>query len=146
MAKGQESDICLTTYLLGARVSFTVDLQQMARLEVSVPLRRRQTCVAEKLLDRTEIRATLQEVGGEAVAHRVWTDLPRQRDGSYPLGHQAPHGSIGQSTTTDVHEYGIRRGPRGCPEGKIGLQGLGGTLAVGNDPLFSAFTQHPDHP
>ncbi len=63
-------------------MSFIVDIQQMARIDMSVLLGRREAGVAQKLLDRSQVCSPLQEMGGEAVAERVRTDPPGDRHGS----------------------------------------------------------------
>ena len=64
----------------GARVRFSVDIKNMTGVDMSVALGRREAGVAQKLLNRTEIRATLQEVGGEAVPQGVRADLAGDGD------------------------------------------------------------------
>ena len=46
----------------------SVDLKNVARVDMRVALRRGEAGVAQKLLDGTEIGPALQQVGGEAVA------------------------------------------------------------------------------
>ena len=55
-----------------------VDLEDVAGVDVGVPLGRREAGVAQKLLNGAEIGPALQEVGREAVAHRVGADTPGQ--------------------------------------------------------------------
>ncbi len=62
----------------GARVrrgALVVDLHQLVEVDVGVLLRRRQAGVAEQLLDRAQVGAGAEQVGGEAVAQGVRADL-----------------------------------------------------------------------
>src|SRR5665213_91801 len=56
---------------LRARMRAVVDLAQAACVDVAVDLRRRERAVAEQLLDRAEIGAALEQVGGEGVAETM---------------------------------------------------------------------------
>jgi hypothetical protein len=58
-----------------------IDLEQPRDLEVSVLLRGAERAVAEELLDRAQVGALLEEMGGEGVAQgvRVHAALDRGR-------------------------------------------------------------------
>src|SRR5436853_5052817 len=59
----------------GARVGGEVDLLEAIAGEVGVHLRGRDVGVAEHLLDRSQVAAAGEGVGGEAVAQGVWAHL-----------------------------------------------------------------------
>src|SRR5438067_12509371 len=53
------------------RMGRVIDAPELLVRQVGVDLRRRETGVAEQLLDGAQVRAALQHVGGEAVPQRV---------------------------------------------------------------------------
>src|SRR5580765_4219700 len=75
---------------LGARVRFSVDVEQLRRVDVRVSLRRAQTRVAEELLDGAQVGAALQEVRRERVPERVRADAEPRTGGR----HVAPYEPI----------------------------------------------------
>ena len=57
-------------------MGFAVDLEEPFEVHVRVFLGCSQAFVAEKLLNRTQIRASAQKVRGKGVAEGVGADLP----------------------------------------------------------------------
>lgn len=54
---------------------FVVGFTHSLRADVRVDLRRRQTLVAEQLLDATKVRSTVEHVGRECVTQRMRASL-----------------------------------------------------------------------
>src|SRR5947207_1234197 len=55
--------LAIYRYQSSAWVCFIVYCQNMARIQICIPLGRGQAGMTQKLLNRTEIRTTLQEMG-----------------------------------------------------------------------------------
>jgi len=79
---------------------------------VSVDLRRLQARVAEELLDNSQVRATVEQMGGEAVAQGMRVCGYRRPAVDYPS-----HVSWAQADSRPVEEHGTRP-----------------TIGPGNDP------------
>src|SRR5215471_7313492 len=60
-------------------MSFGVSFLQALYRDVRVNLRRGKASVSEERLHTAEVRATIEHVGGEAVAKFVWADRYRDR-------------------------------------------------------------------
>ena len=82
----------------------SVDLENLPGVDVSVALGGREARMAQKLLNGTKIRPAAEEVGREAMAQGVWTDLGLQGQGPDPRGDEVSDASICQSTTAMVDE------------------------------------------
>src|SRR5258705_1806313 len=125
---------------------FIVDLQQMASVDVSVSLRRRQAGVPEQLLDGPEVRAPLQEMRGEAVPQGMGADPSCKCHGFHALRDEQAYGSIAEAASPRVDEQGVRPGTRLAADREIRVDRGPRATAKGDDPFLSAFTQYSDHP
>src|SRR5213083_2234886 len=101
---------------------FFVYRENLMGVHVSVALSRRKANVAQKLLNRPEIRPSSQKVGGKAVAERMRASALRQSQCPHALGNVPPDASIGQSTATGVHEQGLGAGPGASARRQVGSQ------------------------
>src|SRR5213080_1405821 len=63
-----------SAFASGPRVALVVGIEQPTPRDMRIALRRGKAGVAEHLLDRTDVRPALQQVGGEGVPKDVWTD------------------------------------------------------------------------
>src|SRR4051794_11054145 len=77
---------------------------QAPRLDPGVYLRRRDARVPKKLLDRSQIRAALEQMRGEGVAQRVRRDVPRDGCLAYPAVEPAAHVGRRQAPPAARHE------------------------------------------
>lgn len=73
---------------------------------VGVDLGRGEAAVSEEFLDRAEVGASVEEVGGEAVAEGVWTGSQVEADGFEVLDEQASDTSNRESSSEAVEEHG----------------------------------------
>ena len=69
-----------------------VHAAEATAVDMRVDLRRRQRAVPEQFLDRTEVGAPLQQMGGEGMAHPVW------------MGQQPPQGARVETTPANGQE------------------------------------------
>jgi hypothetical protein len=76
-------------------------------VDMRITLRARKTNMAQKLLDRAEIRPPSQKVGGKAVAKGVWTGALGQGQSLDTLRNVVADAAICQSTAASVHEQGL---------------------------------------
>src|SRR5687767_8573374 len=125
---------------------FLVDLQYMAGIDVGVPLRGGQAGMPEQLLNGSEIGASFQQMGGEAVAEGVRAQAPGRRHLLDPLGDDVAHPPVCQSPPTRIDEKGLGPRPGVQARHEIGAEGRRGGLTEGYDPLLAPFAQNPDRP
>src|SRR5215207_2865025 len=92
-----------------------VDLEQLCRIDVGVPLRRRQLDVAEELLDGPQIGALLQQVTRKRMPQRVRTDAEARAAARDVSRDETLHTSPRQASAPGVEKYGI--GP--CDSGFV---------------------------
>ncbi len=52
---------------------FMIYIENPVLCDVGVDLRGRQVAVSQEFLDAAQVRASIEQMGGEAVAERVWT-------------------------------------------------------------------------
>jgi hypothetical protein len=89
---------------LGAWMASLVGLQEMSGVDVRIALGGGEAGVAQKLLDRPEIRASLEEVCGEAMAQRMRAHASLEGDSPDPGCQHSTDRSICQSTTITVRK------------------------------------------
>lgn len=73
---------------------------------MGVALSRGETGVAQKFLNRTKIRTSLEQMSGERVSQGMWADAPGQRDLEDPAVEDGSDRSICQSTTAMIEKQG----------------------------------------
>ena len=118
---------------------------ELAGVDVRVALGRREARVTEQLLDRAQVGAALQQVGGKAVSQRMGADAAGTRDLAAPAPLRCT-GRIDRSIDPRACSRRERRFGDACSPGRLrSVQGRGRRLAERDHPLFSAFTQHSDH-
>src|SRR5579863_3912515 len=88
----------------GARVRAAVDRKQPLHLDVGVFLGGRERGVPEQLLDRPQVGAALQQVGGEGVPQGVRVDAPGERRLLDPVVEDAPHRAVAQPAAAVIEE------------------------------------------
>src|ERR1700753_281231 len=95
---------------LGAGMGVAVDREQPLDLDVGGFLGGRQRRMAEQLLDRPQVGAALQQVGGERVAQRVRMHPPGKRSLLHPAIEDAPHRAVGEPAAAMGEEdrFGFR--------------------------------------
>ena len=146
-----------------------VDGEQPIDVDVGVALGGRERGVPEQLLDRPQVGALLEQVGGEGVPQRVRVNAAGTRRGVDPVVENAPHRAIAQAAASAIAEdrAGIverarrqlaRRDPpalerrrRGAPERHLALlvpladdaQRALTELDVGSDPARMTTTATP---
>src|SRR5215472_17261418 len=89
---------------VGARMSPIVHLHQVLRAHMRVAPGRAETAVAEELLDKSQIRAFAEHVGGEAVAKGVGSDAALDPRRSRPALDDAMHPSGGEAAAAWIGE------------------------------------------
>src|SRR6266850_5494429 len=94
-------------------VGLLVDAKHLLRADVSVPLRGGKGSVAEELLDRAEVGASIEKVRREGVPEAVRGDPVLHRALQEARLEDAPHAPIGQARAAFVHEERVRPSPRG---------------------------------
>src|SRR5262245_25256946 len=137
---------CHTTDILCTRVGLFVDRQDLLRIDVGIALRRGQAAMTEKLLNRTKIRASAQQVSGEAVPERVRADLASEGGLPNSAGHELSDASICQSTPARVDEKGVGLRPEPQAGWEPGLEGLPRPRPEGDDALLATLAEHSNHP
>lgn len=106
----------------------------------------RQTGVTKKFLNGAEIRASLEEVCGEAVPQTVWADPLGRRGLLNPPSHERPDASICQSATVEIDEQRVVTGSCSGACRQVCLERLAGPLPEWHDPFFASLPNHPHHP
>ena len=126
-----------------------VGLQQMPGVDVRIALGSGEARVAQKLLDRPEIRASLEEVCGEAMAQRMGTHASLERDSPDPSREYSADRTICQSTARTIREQrhdriiSVYRQISGT---EVYVQRASRLDTKRDYTLFSALTQNADHP
>ena len=121
---------------------FSVNIKNMTRIDVSVPLGGREAGVAQKLLNRTEIRPSLEKMGREAMSEGVRADLSRDGDLPNASRHQGSDTSIGQSTPALVDKQCLGATRQRRLEREPGSHGVSCTPPEGDDTLLLALAHH----
>src|SRR5688572_19332042 len=92
---------------LGARVCPAVHLEQLRRVHMGIPLRRRELDVTEQLLDRTQVGASLQQVAGKGMPQRVRTDPEACAAARHVSRHQPLHTPTRQPPSVRIQKKRI---------------------------------------
>src|SRR5262249_51145498 len=88
-----------------------VDAEELCGVDVSISLRRAEARVAEQLLDRAKIRATLQQMRRKRVAQRMRAHArPHAARGGMPA-HETIDAADCETSAAIVHEERLRRAP-----------------------------------
>src|SRR5882724_5938261 len=133
--------------IAGARLSGrpwmrgVVHPHQVLRAHVGVALGRRQSTVAQQLLDEAEIGAGPQHVGGEAVAEGVGCHSLDDAGPARPGTHDAKRASRGEPAAPRVEEERAAPAPA---ESQIGRECFQRGLADRHHTLLAALAEHPD--
>jgi hypothetical protein len=116
-------------------VRVVIDLSQSFRVDVAVHLGRRQRGVAEQLLDRAQIGAAFQQVGGERVSQPVW------------MRHQSPQGRRIESPAAGGEKQRVLGAPSELRPrvAEIARNEAGGFLAEWNDAVLAALAEPHVH-
>src|SRR5215207_1383482 len=93
------------------RVRPEVDVLQPFAREVGVELGGRDVCVAEHLLDRAEVAAAREQVGGEGVPERVRAHPVREPGGLRVPANDLVEALAGEMAAAEVHEQVHLRRP-----------------------------------
>jgi hypothetical protein len=134
-----------------ARVSFVVDVHELANGGVCVSLCRRKRLMAEQLLDGAQIRAVGQKMRGEGVAQRVGMDAPIDIHQGRILLENAVHRTRREARARVVEKHGLRVGSTlgvlkdAGADFPISGDGPLGFAAEGHDTLFVSFAEHTQH-
>jgi hypothetical protein len=118
----------------------------MACIDVRVALRCGEARVTQKFLNSTEIGTPLEQMGGEAVAKGVRTDLLCQCGLVHPSRQDGAHTSICQSPPPSVDEQRFALRPCSQPRREIGAKRRLGSCPEWNDALFSTLSEDPKQP
>lgn len=120
-----------------------VDRQESRRIDPGVDLGGRQAAVAQKLLDRAQVRPVAQEMAREAVPERVRRGGLGQAEGEPQTAHRGLHDPLAQGTAAGPSEercFGRQREGAGL---HIGSERLGDRRQDRNEPLATPFAADP---
>ena len=117
-----------------------VDLPQTRLQHVRVYLRRREIGMAEHQLDRAQVGAAIEQMGGKGVPQNVRAHRARQPGAADVLLQDLPEADSTEGPATGVHEQPRRRSslqqfPAGA--GTIALNPVGRLLADGHQALLA---------
>jgi hypothetical protein len=104
--------------------------------------------VAKQLLDRAEVGAALQQVGGKGVAQGVGRDSARQGGLAHPAPQPAAHVGARQATSPPGEEERIGVGvalERGTRGHQIAIEGALRRLADRDEPRLLTLAQDAQH-
>src|SRR4051794_36656569 len=136
----------LTSYCCScARVGGRIRIAEASRVDASVDLCGRDRCVAEQLLDHSQVRPALEQVRGEAVSQRVRRDPGGQRRCADPEGEAASDVGVGEAAAAlGEEERGLAgvagKGVTGALA--VALQRPLGGLADGQQALLRSLAEH----
>ncbi len=85
----------------------SIHLKKTCGIDVRVPLRRAQTHVSQQFLNRAQVGASLQQVGGERMAERVRADRSRGARHRCIVAHEAVDAAHAEARATVVEEERI---------------------------------------
>src|SRR5207244_286517 len=129
-----------------------VDLEQVLGRDVGVALRRRQARVSEQLLDRAQVGAAVEQMGGEGVAERVRAHPAENPALDDPLREELADGARGEPAAlaeiqeeralVAAGETAEQRESRHEPGGDR----IGAAPAEGRDALLLALAAYGDDP
>jgi hypothetical protein len=129
-------------------VRIAVDAQKAVDIDVGIALSRRQRAVAQQFLNGSQVRARLEEMGGEAVPQRVWVD-PGGKSCPFDMTvDDTTHRPCAEATTSVVEEDGLSGRVRYLePEAVPGLEpstkGMASRISERHHPFLVAFSHHP---
>ena len=113
---------------------------QPGRRHMRVNLRRAEAAVAEQFLDAADVRAGIEQVGGERMPQRVRAGPPVEAGLSKILSQHSGHASSGQPFAESIEKQGGRwlaaGGLDGGSFGQPGTNGVGRRSAEQCEPLF----------
>src|SRR5262245_6323693 len=113
----------------------------MTGVDVGVALGGAEARVAEQLLDRAQIGAARQQVGGEAVTQRVRAAAARERDVPHALRDQRSNTAAAQPAAARVQEERVAARLEPRPLLEPGLKGLLRAPAEEHHALLAALAQ-----
>ena len=126
----------------------------MVDVQVGVHLGGGQADVTEQFLDGAQIRAHLEQVGGERVAQAVRGDTHADAGAQAVALHEPLHRPRAQARAPAVEEQGLTLGLTAAggagkeeriPLGQVLAQGLAGGPAKRNEPFLVALAADPHH-
>src|SRR5678816_3741363 len=148
-----------------ARMRSPIHVEQLRRIHMRIPLRRRQRDVAEQFLDRAQVGTALEQMRREGVPQRVRADPEPRTAQTDVAGHQPLHASARQAGTPEVNEQRVTLCLRALRALRV-LRVLRGSqlaeqripvfqpprerllrrVVEWNNPLLRALPHHPHHP
>src|ERR1700677_1075868 len=135
----------------GVRMGFVIHSHQLFDTCLRVALGSGEGDVAEKLLNRAQVRAIRQKMGGERVAQRVRMQFPVHIREPRVRFHNYANRFGGQPAAAVIQKNSRRIGFRAWMRQKlfaqrqVSFQRLLRFSAVGNHALFAALSQHANH-
>src|SRR5205085_10860028 len=132
--------------VLRARERLVVNLGEAGEVDVRVALGRRETGVAEELLDGAQVGAAVQEMGRERMAERVRARVHPRAGGARVLGDDARDAAGSEAPAAHVQEdrVGIPTGARRPAATVIVERGKGG-CADRDEALLAALAEDAHH-
>ena len=89
-----------------SRMRAIIHREQVVGGKMGIFLRRRERRMAQKFLNRPQIRSFVEQMRGEGVTERVRADFSPGQPARVPV-HDAVHAADGQSSAAQVAEHGI---------------------------------------
>lgn len=122
-----------------------VYIEQIFRIDVGVPLSRRETRMAQQLLNRSQIAAALQQMRGEGVPQGMGTRFGSDPCPDQTTRYDSTNRAVGEGPSARALEYRISTGCSG-PRANISTYSKTCRDTERNPSFFSPFSQNSDRP
>jgi len=121
-------------------VGLVVELLQFLQGNVGVDLRTGQTGMSQQFLNRTQVRASPQKVGGKRVAQSMGGALPMDSRLLKAFVKDAPHRSCAERSASAIEKKGVSAEGAQRLISEIGRKGILGGFSQHASSLFAPFS------